>query len=84
MSHTFIFQKVAHTSATREDDLRDIFDNFGLLFGRKSGEPFGQSLEWIKLSNAEFSMGWATNRTYHFSLSGQKDQVAAKRMVLVN
>jgi hypothetical protein len=38
---TFVFQEVAHASAAGEDELRDVFDNLGLVFGRESGKPLG-------------------------------------------
>jgi hypothetical protein len=38
---TFILQEIAHASATGEDELRDILDDFGLVFGCERGEPFG-------------------------------------------
>jgi hypothetical protein len=38
---TFILQEVAHARAAGEDELRDVFDNLGLVFGCEGGEPFG-------------------------------------------
>lgn len=37
---TFIFKKIAHSCASGENKLRDIFDDFGLLLGREGDEPF--------------------------------------------
>lgn len=42
---TFIFQKVAHASASGQHELRNIFDNLGFVFRRESREPFRQSLD---------------------------------------
>lgn len=38
---TFVLQKVAHARAAGEDELGDVFDNLGLVFGCEGGEPFG-------------------------------------------
>jgi hypothetical protein len=38
---TFILQEVAHAGAAGEDELRDVFDDFGLVLGCERGEPFG-------------------------------------------
>jgi hypothetical protein len=38
---TFVLEEVAHASAAGEDELGDVFDNLGLVFGREGGEPFG-------------------------------------------
>jgi hypothetical protein len=38
---TFILQEVAHASAAGEDELRDVFDDLGLVFGCECGEPLG-------------------------------------------
>ena len=38
---TFVFKKIAHSSASGKDKLRNIFDDLGLLLGRKGNEPFG-------------------------------------------
>jgi hypothetical protein len=38
---TFVFQEVAHASAASEDELRDVFDDLGLVFRGEGGEPFG-------------------------------------------
>ena len=42
---TFVFKKVAHSSASGENELGDIFDNLRLFFGGESSEPFGKSLK---------------------------------------
>jgi hypothetical protein len=38
---TFVLQEVAHASAAGEDELRDVFDNLGLVFGSECGKPLG-------------------------------------------
>jgi hypothetical protein len=41
---TFVLEEVAHARAAGEDELRDVFDNLGLVFGGEGGEPLGQAL----------------------------------------
>jgi hypothetical protein len=41
---TFVLKEVGHSRPSRENKLRDIFDNLALLFRGESGEPFGQTL----------------------------------------
>lgn len=41
---TLVLKKVAHSCAAGENELRNIFDDFGLFFRRKSSEPFCKSL----------------------------------------
>ena len=74
---TFVLEKIAHTSAAGEDELRDIFDDLGLLFGRESGEPLGQTLILFAISLQVGGQGAAT-RTYHFALPRQQDEVPGK------
>jgi hypothetical protein len=38
---TFILEEVAHAGAAGEDELRDVFDDLGLVFGCECGEPLG-------------------------------------------
>jgi hypothetical protein len=38
---TLILEEVAHAGAAREDELGDVFDDFGLVLGSERGEPFG-------------------------------------------
>ena len=40
VSRTFVFEEIAHASASREHELRDVFDDFRLVLGREGGEPF--------------------------------------------
>ena len=42
----FIFKEVAHACSPGEDELGDIFDDLGLVFGRKGSEPFCKALLW--------------------------------------
>lgn len=42
----FVFEEVAHASASRQHQLRDIFDNLGLFLRRECGEPFREALLW--------------------------------------
>jgi hypothetical protein len=37
---TFILQEVAHAGTAGEDELRDVFNDLGLVFGGEGGEPF--------------------------------------------
>jgi hypothetical protein len=57
---TFVFQKVAHACASREDNLRDIFDDLGFFLGRKGGEPLGQTLCRFCMSMSCEVRRWAT------------------------
>ena len=41
---TFILEEVAHARTAGEDELGDVLDDFGLVFGRERGEPLGQAL----------------------------------------
>lgn len=36
---TFVLEEVAHARAAGEDELRDVFDDFGFVFGCERGEP---------------------------------------------
>lgn len=45
---TLVFQKVAHARAPREDELRHILDNLGLVLGREGGEPLGETLMRVR------------------------------------
>lgn len=38
---TFVLEEVAHARAPRQDQLRDVLDDLGLILGRERGEPFG-------------------------------------------
>jgi hypothetical protein len=38
---TFVLEEVAHARAAGEDELRDVLDDFGLVFGCEGGEPLG-------------------------------------------
>jgi hypothetical protein len=38
---TFVLEEVAHARAAGEDQLRDVLDDFGLVFGCERGEPLG-------------------------------------------
>lgn len=38
---TFVLEEVAHARAAGEDQLRDVLDDFGFVFGRERGEPLG-------------------------------------------
>lgn len=38
---TFVLEEVAHARAAGEDELRNVFDDFGLVFGSKCREPLG-------------------------------------------
>lgn len=44
---TFVFEEVAHPRPSREHKLRYILDDFGFVFGRECGEPFGETLEFV-------------------------------------
>ena len=39
----FVFEKVAHSGASGEDELGDVFGDFELGFGRHGGEPFSET-----------------------------------------
>ena len=41
---TFVLEKVAHASPSRQNQLGDIFDDLRLILRRESREPFGKSL----------------------------------------
>ena len=41
---TFVFEEIAHAGPTRQHELRDVFDDLGLVFRGEGGEPFRQSL----------------------------------------
>lgn len=47
---TFVFEKVAHSRTTSQNQLGDILDNLGFVLGREGGEPFGQALEGLGVS----------------------------------
>lgn len=38
---TFVLEEVAHARAAGEDQLRDVLDDFGFVFGCERGEPLG-------------------------------------------
>ena len=42
---TFVFEEIAHSRSSRQNELGDISNNLGLVFGRQSDEPFGKSLK---------------------------------------
>jgi hypothetical protein len=39
--HAFVFQEIAHSRASSEDQLCHIFHDLGFVLWRKCGEPFG-------------------------------------------
>jgi hypothetical protein len=41
---TFVFKEIAHPRTAGEHKLSHILDDLGLLFGRESGEPLGETL----------------------------------------
>jgi hypothetical protein len=41
---TFVFKEIAHPRPAGEHKLSHIFDNLGLLLGRQSGKPLGETL----------------------------------------
>ena len=77
MRHTLVFKKIAHSRPPGENKLRDILNDFGLLFGRESSEPFCESLSMrLRLVREE---RWATIRSevaYHFALPRQQNEIA--------
>jgi hypothetical protein len=40
---TFMFQKIAHASATAQDQLGDVLYNLALRFWRDGGKPLGET-----------------------------------------
>ena len=68
---TFIFEKVAHARASREDQLRDVLDNLGLFLGRQGGEPFGEALGYVSFELNTLS----AFATHHLALAGQENQM---------
>lgn len=42
---TLVLDKVAHPGPARKDQLRDVLDNLGLVFGGQRGEPLGKALQ---------------------------------------
>jgi hypothetical protein len=48
---TLILQEIAHASAAREDELRDVLDNLGLVFGCERGEPLCEALSGFSRGN---------------------------------
>lgn len=41
---TFVFEEIAHARPARQNQLRHIFDDLGLLLGRESSEPLSKAL----------------------------------------
>ena len=41
---TFVLEEVAHARAAGEDELRDVFDNLGLVLRCERSEPLGEAL----------------------------------------
>lgn len=46
-TRTFVLQEIAHPCPASQHELRHIFDDFRLLFGRQCGEPLCQPLQQV-------------------------------------
>lgn len=55
---TLVLEKIAHSRAAREDQLRHILNDFRFFLGRESSEPFGKSLK--KRFEVRIGLWWAT------------------------
>ena len=48
-----VFEEIAHARTAGEDQLRHVFHDLGLVFGRECGEPFGQTLPGVSPVSVE-------------------------------
>ena len=81
MSTTFIFEEVAHTRPPGKNELGDVFDDLGFVFGRESGKPFGEALLW-EVPLALFKREGGRRGTHNFPLPREEDEIAEQASVI--
>ena len=74
---TFVFEEIAHSSSSSEDQLRDVLDNLRFVLGREGGEPLGEALEAGKVSTSR-SRSRAKVTTHDFALAREENEVPGR------
>ena len=72
---TLVFKEVAHACPASKDELSDILDDLGLVFGRERDEPFSQTLYDMSVCLLDAMVCVITD---NFALAGEKDEVSVE------